>query len=105
VFMNQASGITDTVSLCGTRSNRDGGPARGGNGQVRFATPAEVTLVKCKRCILVSGRPRAQISKFSGPSGIRSKSPARRLTRFSKCKNPNRDETVFLSRSIARCFE
>ena len=91
VFMNQASGNHwITVSLCGTRSNRDGLGARVEvNGQVRFATPAGSYLSSSdKRLHFGLGAATRANIEVLWPSGIRQQIAGAEIDQILKVQEP-----------------
>lgn len=91
VFMNQASGNHwITVSLCGTRSNRDGVGARVEvNGQVRFATPAGSYLSSSdKRLHFGLGAAARANIEVLWPSGIRQQIAGVEIDQILKVQEP-----------------
>ena len=91
VFMNQASGNHwITVSLCGTRSNRDGLGARVEvNGQVRFATTAGSYLSSSdKRLHFGLGSATRANIEVLWPSGIRQQIAGADIDQILKVQEP-----------------
>ena len=91
VFMNQASGNHwITVSLCGTRSNRDGLGARVEvNGQVRFATTAGSYLsASDKRLHFGLGAATRANIEVLWPSGIRQQIAGAEIDQILKVQEP-----------------
>jgi hypothetical protein len=91
VFMNQASGNHwITISLCGTRSNRDGLGARVEvNGQVRFATTAGSYLsASDKRLHFGLGAATRANIEVLWPSGIRQQIAGAEIDQILKVQEP-----------------